>query len=109
MKPDVVAVAPYLVLAVILLPLDDDAAGAVAALVRQEVEDHDVRARQQLDLLQLGASLLEVRQRIVLRLHLLESRWRWPLRFAQRRCNHLLIDLLDLAFARDGGRRLSNW
>ena len=109
MKPDVVAVAPYLVLAVILLPLDDDAAGAVETLVRQEVEDHDVRARRQLDLLHLGPVLLEVRQRIILRLHLLEGRRRQALRLAQCRCNHLLLDLLGLAFSRDGSRRLSIW
>ena len=71
-----VAKPSHIVLAVVLLPLDDDAAGAVEALVLQEVEDHDMRARQQLDLLHLGVVLLEVRQRIILRLHLLESRWR---------------------------------
>ena len=75
MEPDVVAKAAHLVLAVILLPLDDDAARAVEALVLQEVEDHDVRARLQLDLLHLRRILLEVRQDVVLRLHLLES-WR---------------------------------
>ena len=71
-----VAVAPHLVLAVILLPLDDDAARAVEALVLQEVEDHDVRARLQLDLLHLRRILLEIRQDVVLRLHLFESRRR---------------------------------
>ena len=76
MEPDVVAVAPRLVLAVVLLTLDDDATRVVEALVLQEVEDHDMRARLQLDLLHLRRVLVEVRQCIVLRLHLLESRRR---------------------------------
>ena len=78
MEPDVVAVAPRLVLAVILLTLDldDDATRVVEALVLQEVEHHDVGSGLQLDLLHLRGVLVEGRQCIVLRLHLLESRRR---------------------------------
>ena len=71
-----VAVAPHLVLAVILLPLDDDAAGAVEALVLQEVKEHHVGAGLQLVLLHLRGVLIEVRQQVVLGLHLLDGPFR---------------------------------